>query len=341
MFIIAQVKEKCNDEISKVGMAEVIQTLQDGGRLNDLIAVEILKGSNEKALDILRVCGCKAVIPGTMFAPLTEVARFYQCRPSYLQTVLNRVGITPTKTPADVMKCGFSHFLVYFDLEKKFRVSSRYCDHTLTDLETNQKYEFTHSNSAGANFYSARVVLALAMLMYFGRTVNMDVMSSEIYERLLSSTYYDAAQRVIVERRAKQQAEAKAAADVKPDTNPDNNTAVMSDGKVTMTADFLAGIIKTAVHEAIAEYAKTVTPAVKSVATVPPSTPTSESKRYAPGTIFNAAGNPCRLAKPSNWDEVMLQYHAGAITQAAAARMTGMCVTTFSKYSKGLSQFLS
>lgn len=321
MFIIAQVNEKCNDEISKVGMAEVIQTLQDGGRLNDLIAVEILKGSNEKALDILRVCGCKAVIPGTMFAPLTEVARFYQCRPSYLQTVLNRVGITPTKTPADVMKCGFSNFLVYFNLGKKFRVSSRYCDHTLTDLETNQKYEFTHSNSAGANFYSARVVLALAMLMYFGRTVNTDVMSGEIYERLLSSTYHDAAQRAIAERRIQQQAEVKAAV-------PDNNTAVMSDGKVTMTADFLAGLIKTAVHEAVAEFAKTVTPAAPAVAESPPTSP-------AP------TGSRPRLSKPDNWDFIIAQYDAGAITRTNAAHQAGMSVVSFDNYRKGLRHFVS
>lgn len=82
--------------------------------------------------------------------------------------------------------------------------------------------------------------------------------------------------------------------------------------------------------------------AVYPVTTPPPSTPESGNKRqYAPGTISNTAGRPLRLAKPSNWDEVMMQYGAGAITQADAARMTGMCVSTFSKYSKGHSQFAS
>jgi len=323
VFIIAQVNEKCNDEISKVGMAEVIQTLQDGGRLNDLIAVEILKGSNEKALDILRVCGCAAVIPGTFFAPLTEVAKFYQCKPSYLLTLLNRFGITPAKTPADVMKCGFSYFLCHFDLEKRFSVSSRYTTHTMIDTQTNQKYEFTHSDKAG-NFYSARVVLALAMLMYFGRVINPEAVGNEIYKRLLSSTYHDAAQQVIAERRAKQQAENKTPTAV----TPDSNTAVLSDGKVTMTADFLAGIIKTAVHEAVAEFAKTMTPATPVVVESPPSNPTPTGSRSG-------------FSKPDNWDFIVAQYEAGAITRTNAAYQTGMSVVSFDNYRKGHRHFVS
>lgn len=334
MFIIAQVNEKCNGEISKTGIAEVIQTLQDSGRINDLIAVEILKGSNEKALDILRVCGCKAVVPGTMFAPLAEVSRFYKCQPRYLHTVLNRVGITPTKTSTDVMKCSFSYFLEYFGIGEKFFISSRYNTHTLTDVNTKQKYEFTHTNSSGGNFYSARVVLALAVLMYYGRTANTDSVGGGIYEQLLESTYYDAAQQNIASSGAQKQTDSKTAI-------PDDNTAVMDDGKVTMTAEFLAGLIKTAVHEAVAEYAKVATPVVYSGAVNPPSASSHDYKRYAHGTVFNSASKPCRLAKPNNWDEVMTQYNAGAITQAAAAKMTGMCVSTFIKYSKGFSQFPS
>ena len=332
MFIIAQVKEKCNDEFSMVGMAQVIQTLQDGGRLNDLIAVEVLKGSNEKALDFLRVCGCEAIVPGTMFAPLIEIAKFYQCSPSYLRTVLNRAGITPAKTPADVMKCGFSHFMRHFDLEKRFCVHSRYSTHTMIDRETNQKYEFTHSDKAAGNFYSARVVLALAMLMYFGRVVNPDATGSEIHKQLLRSTYYDAAQRGIAERKARQQAESHAAADVKPDTVPDNNTAVMSEGKVIMTADFLAGIIKAAVQEAIAEVSKTIVPAVSAVAAPP-------TAKTEPG--YTPSGHPVKMTKPDNWDIVLAKYESGAITRTDAASQVRMSVGSFDNYRKGRRQFLS
>ena len=334
-------KRKSKSEIIDPGMGEVLRILQESGRLGDLIAVEILKGSNEKALDILRVCGCRAIVPGTNYAPINDMAQFYNCNPRYCLSLLNRFGLTPAKTPVDVMKCGFPLFMWQYQLEEKFAVSRRYSTFTMIDRENGEHYEFNHGDKAG-NFYSARVVLALSMLMYFGRTINPEAKGNEMYKRLLSSTYADAARDVLARRKeertqAEQSPEPVKAEAVAPEVS--DNAAVMNDGKVVMTADFLAGLIKTAVHEAVAEVVKTTIPVVPPAVAAPPSTPASVNKRYAPGTIFNAAGNPCRLAKPANWDEVLLQYQAGAITQAAAAKMTGMSVTTFSKYSKGLSQF--
>lgn len=316
-------------------MDEVLQILQDGGRLNDLIAVEILKGSNEKALDILRVCGCEAIVPGTIYAPLNDIAKFYQCRPSYLTTILNRFGITPAKTPADVMKCGFPYFLWHFNLEKQFAVSCKYNTYTMIDKETNKKYEFNHSNKAG-NLYSARVVLAMAMLMYFGRTINQEAMGSKLYKKLLSSTYADSANKAMADRRAKLQkmrqiqrqstvdADAEAEAQVS-----ENNAAVLSNGTIVMTADFLAGLIKTAVHEAVSEFAKTVTPAAS----------------HAPAAPTAPPGNPpltrTRISKPDNWEYIVGMYEDGAITKTEAAQQAGMSASSFDYYRRGYRQFVS
>lgn len=47
-------------------MHEVVDTLRNNfGRIRDLVSAEVLAGTNEKALDILRTCGCKVFVPGT------------------------------------------------------------------------------------------------------------------------------------------------------------------------------------------------------------------------------------------------------------------------------------
>ena len=327
-------KRKSKSEIIDPGMGEVLRILQESGRLGDLIAVEILKGSNEKALDILRVCGCRAIVPGTNYAPINDMAQFYNCNPRYCLSLLNRFGLTPAKTPVDVMKCGFPLFMWQYQLEEKFAVSRRYSTFTMIDRENGEHYEFNHGDKAG-NFYSARVVLALSMLMYFGRTINPEAKGNEMYKRLLSSTYADAARDVLARRKeertqAEQSPEPVKAEAVAPEVS--DNAAVMNDGKVVMTADFLAGLIKTAVHEAIAEFSRVATPMTIAFAPVSPAPiPTTDSK---------PSGRP-RKAKPANWDEVISLYESGNITRATAASLTGMGTSNFDHYHKGRRQFLS
>lgn len=339
MFNIAQVKQKGNTEISETGMSEVIRILQENGRLHDLIAAEILQGTNEKALDILRACDCRVIVPGTHFSPLNNLAYFYNCNPRYILTLLNRVGITPAKTPSDVMKVGFPHFMWENKLEKRFAIHRQYSNYTMIDRVTGEQYEFNHSSKAG-NLYSARVVLAVSLLMYFGRTINPEAKGNDIYHRLMNSTYADNARRIFAERE-KQRAEASFAAEVSQPEAPVSATedaAVLSDGKITMSAGFMAGLIKTAVQEAITEFAKTSVPITPVPQTPAPSVP-SQRNKHTSGVIFNSAGFPMRYSKPANWDEVMRRCDTGEISQRQGALLTGMSITTFSKYRKGLGEF--
>lgn len=265
--------------VCDAGMHEVISNLRDFGRLKDLMAAEILSGSNEKALDILRTCGCNIFIPGTVFTTLNEFAKFYGVKNSYIQSVMNRWGITQKKTPDDCTRGDFRNFAYDHGVLDRFSVSSRYQEYVLCDKLTHRQQTFSHAQNG--NFYSVRVVLAFAAMMYYGKNIHPDAVGNKVFETLRSSTYFDAAQTVMAKQaEARQKQLADAALDKSPEAEVSHGdgAVINDDGKVVMTPEFFAGVIKTAIHEAIAEFSKTIVPTVPAAA-VPPVPPADKPRK--------------------------------------------------------------
>lgn len=360
MFSIAQSKKKCNGEneqrfvnpsgdnhaisqecmschqVCDAGMHEAIANLRGFGRMRDQIAAEVLSGSNDKALDILRTCGCNIFIPGTIFTTMSEFAKFYGVTTQYVFTVLNRWGITAKKTPNDCTRGDFRYFAYHNGVLERFSLNSRYQEYILCDKLSHRQMTFQHSKNG--NFYSARVVLAFAAMMYYGKNIHPDAVGNKVFETLRSSTYFDAAQTEVAKQtEIRQKQLAATVLDNQPDTEvPQEDGAVINDdGKVVMTPEFFAGIIKTAIHEAIAEVSKTIVPAVPAVA-APPVPPDAK-----PRVKYNSNGRPVKLVKPDNWDMVLAKYEKGGLTKKDAASEAGMSVSSFDNYRKGQRQFLS
>lgn len=360
MFSIAQSKKKCNGEneqkfvnpsgdnhaisqecmschqVCDAGMHEAIANLRGFGRLRDLIAAEVLSGSNEKALDILRTCGCNIFIPGTVFTTLNEFAKFYGVKNSYIQSIMNRWGIVQKKTPSDCTRGDFYYFARRHGVPERYSISRRHPDYVLCDKLTHRQMVFSHSQNG--NFYSARVVLAFAAMMYYGKNIHPDAVGNQVFETLRGSTYFDAAQTAMAkqaEARQKQLAATVLDTVSAPEEHQEDGAVINDDGKVVMTPEFFAGIIKTAIHEAIAEVSKTIVPAVPAVA-APPIPPVAKTD-----TKYTSTGRPVKMVKPSNWDAVLAQYKSGEITRTNAAHQVGMSVGSFDNYRKGQRQFLS
>lgn len=323
-------------QVCDAGMHEAIANLRGFGRLRDLIAAEILSGSNEKALDILRTCGCNIFIPGTVFTTLNEFAKFYGVKNSYIQSIMNRWGIVQKKTPSDCTRGDFYYFARRHGVPERYSISRRHPDYVLCDKLTHRQMVFSHSQNG--NFYSARVVLAFAAMMYYGKNIHPDAVGNQVFETLRASTYFDAAQTEVAKQtEIRQKQLAATVLDNQPDTEvPQEDGAVINDdGKVVMTPEFFAGIIKTAIHEAIAEVSKTIVPAVPAVA-APPVPPDAK-----PRVKYNSNGRPVKLVKPDNWDMVLAKYEKGGLTKKDAASEAGMSVSSFDNYRKGQRQFLS
>lgn len=236
--------ENVNSKIENSGIDSVIQNLRnDKGQLRDLIAAEILEGSNEKAAEILRLCGCKAIIPGTMYAPMHEVDRFYQCRPGYLTSILRRFGITVKFTPTEFVSTDFPTILRRNNVGADYIIGNDYITYTMIHKTTREKYEFSYVKGR-YHFVSARVVLALSMLMYYGSNLNPDGVGKSVCDKLMTSTYAEAA-KVFQSRR-----------DDPVIFQPDGALPVVGSEQISTSAEQLSYIIKTSVASAMAEFAK-------------------------------------------------------------------------------------
>lgn len=317
---------------SPVGMSAVIQNLRDCGRGRDMVSAEILEGTNEKAADILRSCNCYALIPGTMFAPLDKFAEFYGVTEQYIKSVLRRRGIIQRNTPGDVIRMSGSAFLAENGLADKF------CNHysgVYQYRNDNHTRAYSFSCVKSGNFYSARVVLAFATLMFQARNINGDRVGKSVYKILMNSSYADAARFKKAEIRERENLEMEA--NMAVNNQNENNAILNQEGNLVLTPEFFAALIKTAVREAVSECMKEFVP--KSQCIMTEVSEPSEDKKPPVQHIRHRSGWPKKLVKPKNWEQIVSDQKAGRITRAAAAKMSNMSVTSYDNYSKGVKQF--
>lgn len=320
--------------------SDAIQLLRKQGRERDVISALILEGTNERAMDILRACNCDAFVPGTMFIPTSRFAEFYGVTESYILGILNRYGITHTKMPNDVKRRSVRNFLQEHGVADRFSCSYQYHNiWVLCEKEFHKQYSFKQVKTA--NYYSARVVLAFASMMYFARVNREKGNAVSVYNTLMKSAYRDAA--IEEMKRAKQQESEQEVEVVQSSDNqqPDSNSAILTQqGNLVLTSEFFATLIKTAVREAVAECAKEFVPRSQCAMNETQSEPKIEGENavFRPVATGNTRGYR-KITKPRNWDRIVKKQKDGLISQVDAAKLTDMSVTSYIKYSTGVRNF--
>ena len=197
MNILAEKCMECNEVSGNEQKSLQFEYLKNSARDSDKLAYAVLKGSNESALDILVGSGEPRFIPGTYFTTMVEVVRFYGVKEKYLLGVMHRWGIAVKKTPDDVVRAELSDFLSQRGLSSRVRASRANCsgNWALSDMEACgrerlcDRVEALPSHYKKQLFISARVFLALAALMYYGRYVTEDGQAHKTLAVLSRSQY--------------------------------------------------------------------------------------------------------------------------------------------------------
>lgn len=181
------ITQKCNE-------CKAIKQFSISERIADLIALEILQGTNEKAMDVLGACGFKGLIAGTFYAPLSEVVKFYGVSTQYIKGLFTRYGFSRVRTPEDVLNLSVSGFLKMQNVQDRYLVSRTEQDAwRLSDRYEDCLYIFPVSHEKTECFCSARLILAISAIMYYGRRIPKDSVGFNTFERLRETSYNAAA----------------------------------------------------------------------------------------------------------------------------------------------------
>jgi len=325
---------------SDTGASFAVKMLMEQGRERDLISAYILEGTNERAMDILRACNCDAFVPGTMFVPMSRFAEFYGVTEGYVKNILGRYGITNRKMTDDVKRRNVPAFLREEGISERFSCSYQYNNvRILCDKELHKQYSFKHIKAA--NFYSARVVLAFASMMYYARVNREKGNAVSIYNTLMKSSYRDAAVEEMKRREDMADEQEVEAVQIPNTQQPDSNSAILTQqGNLVLSSEFFAALIKTAVREAVSECAKEFVPRSQCVMAEVQNAPKAEDEKavFRPTAAGSTRGRR-KIVKPRNWDRVVKKQKDGLISQVEAAKLTDMSVPSYIKYSTGVKNF--
>lgn len=266
MTTITQKSPSCKGAKEKLG------GILSSVKFEHAVAAEILSGTNEKAMEILRICDCKRIIPvpKVYFTTVEEMAGFYRVPDTYLKGILIRLGINFTNMPDDVKRGSFireclmgmrepvagRHIVGRYEVFNTPK-GLRFCD--LAQKRDNQTDIQITANRA---VYSARVFLALDALMYYGRYITEGSVGGQVFSVLLKSDYANAAVERI--KRIRKNGSAEETAEETEDMpiqdehlveTPDG-VVVTADGNFVISVELFARTIRTAVKEGVSEAIK-------------------------------------------------------------------------------------
>ena len=198
--IVSHICSECKGFVDP-GMQKVIDDLRRHNDIPRLIAAEVLSNSNEHAAELLRVCECNALIPGTNWADMGRAAEFYGMSRDQFYTQLVTRDIIASKVECDVVNVKPDEFLNKLGLiGGKFsrRKARRISTWSYTPAGRYGVYKFNAGRSA--TLVSARVVLAVAALKSIGSYRVGGPNVARVYEVLFKSSYGETAQAVLKER---------------------------------------------------------------------------------------------------------------------------------------------
>lgn len=179
-IIIAQEHNECKAANSFSGHTKI----------SNLIAAEILRGTNEKAADILGACGFNGLIPGAYFAPIEEVIGFFGVTKKYVRSAFLRHKIGARNTPDDILNDKTYSFLSSHTNQERYMISHpAHNKWSFLDRYTKDHRTITIEQDK-TTFCSARVILAMSALLYYGRKIPDNSVVLDVFKRLKSTSYY-------------------------------------------------------------------------------------------------------------------------------------------------------
>ena len=214
----------------------------------------ILSLSNDNAVEILKSLGFTQVVPGTHFAPMYDLAKFFGVKEDSLYSYLQRYGLNHTDNPREAFSCDLRVFFHRAGLLKHGKIvqgeglgPGGMFDFHFQKLDCHYVTEYRWST----RFYSARVAIAmLPLLANWNKKRNPTHKCVSLHEKVMA---------FVVEHEKQKEAEAieKAA------TRAQVSEPAMG---ATISKDELIGMIKQAVREVLAD-TKVEVPATLTITT--------------------------------------------------------------------------
>ena len=273
---IARMVHEVKNENKDVMISMELQERAQSHRPERVLATTIFNDSIERARDLMDAFGHANFIPHTDYTTIDEIANFYGVETSYIKGLFTKYGIVYNKMEADVQRLASCKLIpvlrdfedVCITLESPDRYHKSY-------MIARRSYGSCEKISVCAKgtpcFYSARVFLATAALMYFGSHIPKNSRASEVMEMLKRSGYYTISTQIAKQNSLKfaesnkDVKPAKEAVDVVAQAAPAGadteagvieNSTVTPNGSIVVSSEFLANLIKVVAKEAAREAAR-------------------------------------------------------------------------------------
>lgn len=239
--------------------AEFISELKNGDRAQ-IIAAEILQDSDSHALFTLKLLGCEGFFPDSRMISVSNLADFYGLTDKYIKGVLTNRRINTRTFPHDIDIVGIpaSFSMPYSQINDWEMVMNDRTRKEMIAKNKNTGEEFIVAHQWADRFISARLALAIAALMFYGRVIVPDSVADRVLKALDMSEYARNADKILEARAkaAKKVAEANARKEeeLKKSEQNSGEVEISADGKVTMSADVLTSIVSKSVKDALEAY---------------------------------------------------------------------------------------
>ena len=348
--------------------AKSIQSYRDSVDVAHLLAVEVFDGGNDRAADVLKLCGFDKLIGGTNFASIGDVAEFYGVNLDYARTAMRRYGIGAKDLPDDVCSERFYWFTQRFgdEVQKRncLKRSATPGTFLLYDSSSKRELVVTGDYDHRTTYISARLILMLSCFLFYGRRIPDRSTVEAVFNTLKRTSFFEAAQKKNLENSKKIFDAAHAANSGKPDGvqtalpyAPDNILSIRANGDVVMNGDIFNRLLERSSGGA-REVLDTLPVVVQKVLVStlgnmqlvaelkPKSDQNPQPEEHQPAVSApdkapkrKRGGGFQKLQKPENWDEVFRDWEDGKLSIPKAAKRTGMSVSSFRKYAKGKGAF--
>lgn len=336
-------------EISEKSCAKLFQSYRDGFDITKLLAVEVFDGGNDRAADILMLCGFDKLIGGTNYASIGDVAGFYGISQQYLKEAMRRYGVGARNMPEDVFVGQYYDFMMRFGDETRKRYTLKSCNEpgtfALYDSFTKRTMAVKGDYRCKMIYISARLILMLPCFLLCGRSIPADSVVNAVFDKLQRTRFSEAAkkrkweneQQHLLFLEEKRLARIGQSGEVQTGLpyDPGNILSVRYNGDVIMNGEVFGKLLDRS--ETGAQKVLNVLPSVVRDALVDVLMHLLQAnelskhldKKPAPGTKRRY---PTKLKKPDKWDETTELWSQHRITTKEAARRAGMSVSSFRNY---------
>lgn len=291
------------------------------GSMRGFIVDKILNGGNDEALALLSSVGQIEFVPGIgeNSIPLNAFADFYGVSEKYLAGLLQRSRLIWKSCPNDITRMRLSDIIAAkAPLTPCCESQQKRADDLVTYHINGSHCQMKVSLPKGRLFslYSPRIVLAAALMMVYTDKSDVDGNIKKTLLAIKRSPYRFIKKAEVEQMNGLNQ------------PKPDDGIPVTAGGELRLSPELFTHMIKTAVKEAVAEVLNEVRmPAAGQPVPVPGAPKALQKPSCA------------KLKKPDQWDAIVALWKSGSLSAAEAARMAGMCESSFRGYAGGRKSF--